>query len=377
MMIPEKFNNIAPFPDHQIHEAIQRIIQVKEFEIISSFVFPDRDPTDVKQMLLNTFTSDDFQIRFMHKAVRRVVETSSDGLTFDGFEKLSPDKAYLFIANHRDIVLDSAILQILLRENSLPRSQITFGSNLMMSPFIIDFGKINKMFTVFRGGTRQELLENSRLLSEYIRFTIAEINESAWIAQRNGRTKNGDDKTEEGLLKMLNMSGDKDLIENFEQLNIVPLTISYEYEPCGLSKVNEIYISQHRNYIKQPGEDLKSIIAGFVEHKGRIHMSVGDEAGLLLRKRGPFSCKNDAVRNLAEIIDNQIHQNYMLWERNYIAFDELNNSIEFQHLYTHEDRTRFLSQIDFEISQLDGDRHLLRQIYLEMYANPVKNKKSM
>lgn len=372
---PEKFDAIAPYRDDQINDALIRITSAKEFPYVSKFVFPDKDPQEIKEMLLEIHTSNDFQIQFMHKAVRGVVTNSSDGLTFDGFEKLHPDKRYLFIANHRDIVLDSAILQILLRENSLPRSEITFGSNLMMSPFIVDFGKINKMFTVFRGGTRQELLENSRLLSSYIRYTVTEKGESIWIAQRNGRTKDGFDKTEEGLLKMLNMSGKGNFTEDFTELNIVPLTISYEVEPCGLSKVNEMNISRSQTYIKQPGEDLKSILTGFTQYKGRIHMSVGDELCGVLTDFDNMACKNENIRKLTDIIDRQIYQNFKLFERNYIAYDILNQTNEHSDFYTPANREEFLINIENEINTLSGDKEILRKIYFEMYANPVKNKK--
>lgn len=375
-LFPEKFKKIAPYPDSEINNALQRIVEAKEFPAVSRFVFPEKHPEEVKNMLLRIHTSNDFQVQFMHKAVRRVVANSSDGLTFDGFDKLRANTPYLFIANHRDIVLDSAILQILLRENNLPGSEITFGSNLMMSPFIIDFGKINKMFTVFRGGNRQELLENSKLLSEYIRFTITETKESVWIAQRNGRTKDGNDKTEEGLLKMLNMSGKSSFPKNFNELNIIPLTIAYEIEPCARSKTNEMYISRTSDYIKQPGEDLKSILSGFTEHKGRIHMCAGKLIKLKDEAFENQSCKNDSFRKLVSIIDEQIHNNYKLFERNYIAFDELHHTTQYREFYTSEMKEKFLHDISNEISTLGGDKSILKQIYLEMYSAPVKNKNS-
>ncbi len=374
---PERFEIIAPYRDDQINDALIRITNADEFPNVSRFVFPDKDPQEIRDMLLKIHTSNDFQVQFMHKAVRRVVANSSDGLTFDGFEKLHPDKRYLFITNHRDIVLDSAILQILLRENSLPRSEISFGSNLMISPFIVDFGKVNKMFTVIRGGTRHEFLENSRLLSSYIRHTITETGESIWIAQRNGRTKDGFDKTEEGLLKMLNMSGKGTFKENFCELNIVPLTISYEIEPCGLSKVNEMYISRSRTYIKQPGEDLNSILTGISQHKGRIHMSVGDILNNFLQNFDDSSCKNENIRKLTETIDRQIYQNYKLFQRNYIAYDVLNNSNEHSDLYTTDEKNLFLETIQHETETLSGDKATLREIYYRMYANPVQNKKNV
>ena len=255
-----EFDSVRPYNVHELLPAIKRITESKEFYAVVPFVFPDKKIEDVKEMLMGIQTAEDFQKVFMHRAVRRVVEQSSDGLTYDGFDKLNPDVPYLFIANHRDIVLDSAMLQVLLVEHNITTSEITFGSNLMISPFIVDFGKVNKMFTVNRGGTKQDVLKNSKNLSAYIRYSITKNKSSIWIAQRNGRTKNGFDKTEEALLKMLNLSGNSGLVENFTELNIVPLTVSYEYDPCGVLKVNELYQSRFTEYVKKQGEDFNSII---------------------------------------------------------------------------------------------------------------------
>ena len=373
-----KIREIGPYPDNEINDALKRLTKAKEFPHVAKFVFPDKEPADVASMLLeHVHNSDDFQIRFMYGAVRGVVKNSAAGLTQEGFDKLDPNTPYLFIANHRDIVLDSAILQVLLYDAGLPRSEITFGSNLMMSPFIIDFGKINKMFTVKRGGTRQELFENSKMLSAYIRYTITQKKNSAWIAQRNGRTKDGFDKTEEGLLKMLNMSGEKSFSENFSQLNIVPLAISYEYEPCGLSKTNEMFVSRHGEYVKQPGEDLVSIITGFTQYKGHIHVCAGQPLTNCLKEFDDTQCKNENIRHLSELIDKQIYQNYRLWPTNYIAFDLLNKTTQFAEKYSQTEREKFEVFVTEEISKLQGDSNQLREIYLEMYANPLKNQKSI
>lgn len=212
-------------------------------------------------------------------------------------------------------------------------------------------------------------------MSEYIRFTITQKKSSIWIAQRNGRTKNGNDKTEEGLLKMLNMSGTSSIAANFNELNIIPLAISYEIEPCALAKVNETYISQTTQYIKQPGEDLKSIISGFVEHKGRIHLSVGNPIYLNEEDFEQTKCKNEHFHRIAQMIDEQIHANYKLFERNYIAYDVLNNSQSNHTKYTTEQYHQFMAFVETEIAKLQGDKKQLRQLYLELYAAPVRNKK--
>ena len=368
------FNSVRPYNVHELQPAIKRITESKEFYAVVPFVFPDKKIEDVKEMLMGIQTAEDFQKVFMHRAVRRVVEQSSAGLTYDGFDKLNPNVPYLFIANHRDIVLDSAMLQVLLVEHNITTSEITFGSNLMISPFIVDFGKVNKMFTVNRGGTKQDVLKNSKNLSAYIRYSITKNKSSIWIAQRNGRTKNGFDKTEEALLKMLNLSGNNGLIENFTELNIVPLTVSYEYEPCGVLKVNELYQSRFTEYVKKPGEDFNSIITGFKQFKGKIHLSAGEPINEQLRLLKPDTNAKENIRNTAQIIDETIYTNYKLWKTNYISFDILNKGNTYSEFYTENEKAVFVDTIEKEISKLNGDKDDLLKIYFEMYANPVINK---
>jgi hypothetical protein len=365
-----EFEAIRPYHDSEINEALRRMIESPSFAPIAAFVFPERSVEDTKKMVEGIQTSDDFQVKFMHRAVRRVVETSSDGLTYEGFDRLDKSKSYLFIANHRDIVLDSAILQALLVELDIPRTEISFGSNLMINPFIIDFGKVNKMYKVQRGGTRIELLKNSIQLSAYLHHTINKTHHSAWIAQRNGRTKDGYDKTEEALLKMLNLSGDKGFVENFSALNIVPLTISYEYEPCGTFKVNEFYQSQQGEYKKSPGEDFNSILTGFTQPKGRIHLCAGKCMNEELRGFDENSSTNENISRLTRMIDKQIYHDFKLWKTNHIAYDIIVKD-SFSHLYSEKEKNDFISFIEKEIMKLDGDKKVLKDMYLKMYANPV------
>lgn len=366
------FENIQPYADTQIHSALGRIVEDPVFATIAKFVFPEKSLNETKELLASIYSASDFQVKFMHKAVRRVVETSSDGLSCQGFENIDPKKAYLFIANHRDIVLDSAILQALCVEHNVPTTEITFGNNLMSSPFIIDFGKVNKMFTVFRGGSKFEILNNSKILSAYIRYTIVEKNNSVWIAQRNGRTKDGNDKTEEALLKMLNMSGKKSLMENFSELNIIPLTISYEYEPCGTLKVLELYQSLDAEYKKSAGEDLKSIITGFTQPKGKIHLCIGSridvDSAIDVHKSN-----NENIKMLANIINDNIYKDYKLWKTNYISYDLLHGTSEYDKFYSGIDKNNFINFIDKEINELKWDRSILKDIYLKIYSAPLEN----
>jgi len=373
----EDFEEIRPYHDHEVNAALKRMVAVPLFEKILDFAFPDKDKQQIKSELTNTVTAIDFQKNFMYPLVYSIVNKTSKGLTKDGFEKLENDKAYLFVGNHRDIVLDSAILQVLLLDYGHSTSEITFGSNLMINQFVIDFGKVNRMFKVHREGNKMELLKNSQRLSAYIRYTITQKKVSAWIAQRGGRTKDGYDKTEQGLLKMFNMGGTKDFYESFFELNIVPLIISYEYEPCCAFKVRELYVSMSKTYKKEKDEDLISILTGITQPKGHIHMSVGTPLNQYLHETEHIQGYNNKIARLAEIIDKEIYLNYKCFPTNYMAYDLLFNTHEYKDYYTNEDLKSFREYMEDEIKDIEGDRHVIKEIFLKIYANPLINARKM
>ena len=314
----------------------------------------------------------DWQVAFMHPIVNNIVKNTTDGLSWSGFDRLDKKKSYLFISNHRDILLDSAILQVLLYDNGLETSQITFGNNLMVTTFVIDVGKINKMFTVVRETGGREFYQNSSLLSGYIRATIS-ANQSIWIAQRNGRTKDGDDKTHNGLLKMLNISGDKNFVENFRELNIVPMAVSYEYEPCDLSKARESYISQNGEYIKKRGEDIESVVNGIVQYKGHIHLALAEPLDADMDVLKDAGAENEKIKILSGIIDHEIYKNFKLWPTHYAAADLLDDSLKYSGLYTETEKNKFSGHIENICGKIEGDKNAIRNILLNIYANPVKN----
>lgn len=376
MFTKEDFEDIRPYNDNEINPALKRILAEPVFNKILEFIFPHEDRNQIAETLSKVYTSADFQKKFMHPLVYSLIQKTSDGLTYDGFEQLTPGTPYLFVANHRDIVLDSAILQALLLDNGHMTSEITFGSNLMINQFVIDMGRVNRMFKVERGGNKIELIKNSQKLSTYIRYTITEKKNSIWIAQRPGRTKNGSDKTEAGLLKMFNMSSQESFTDSFQELNIVPLVISYEYEPCCANKTNESIIkSQNGTYQKKPGEDLQSIVSGLTQPKGRIHLSIGKPINPLLARFNEEDSKNNRICRLAEMIDFEIYKHYKLWPVNYIAFDKLNNSNEYIEFYSPDQKERFFEYMKNEIKGIEGDRQAIEKTFLYIYANPINNYK--
>ncbi len=368
------FEDIRPYHDEEINPALKRIVSVPEFGKILDFLFPGENKDQIIHDLTQTYSALDFQKRFMHPLVNSIVRKTSKGLTTSGFDLLDPGTPYLFVANHRDIVLDSAILQVVLLDHGHETSEITFGSNLMTSQFIIDLGKVNRMFKVYRGGNRKELFRNSQILSAYIRYTITQKKTSAWIAQRNGRTKDGNDKTETGLLKMFNFSGGFDFRQSFDELNIVPLVVSYEYEPCCAFKVRELMsVIKGIPYQKEPREDLVSIVTGITQQKGRIHLAAGPTMKQMLSETDGLPNVNDKINKLAALMDSAVYAHFRLWPTHYIAYDLLQQSSKFTDQYTTAEVEEFRSYMDKELSVLTGDTSQQEELLLKIYAIPVIN----
>lgn len=372
------FEDIRPFYDPEANDALTRMSKDPLFDKLINYFWPGMNAEQVQEKVNSVQNVHDFQEHFMDDAIRTIVKRSSTGLTNSGFENLEPNSRYLFIANHRDILLDSAILQILLFEHGHDTSEITFGDNLMEQGFITDFGRLNRMFTVKREGTARELYDISKKLSAYIRHTILEKKVSVWIAQRNGRTKDGFDQTQTGLLKMINISGNGNFVESFKEVKIVPLTISYEYEPCDALKVQELYLSSlHTKYVKAPGEDLNSIITGIVQPKGRIHMTVGKPIIEELEEINKSENENDKIKQLANLIDKQIYSDFKLWPVNYIAYDLLANGNKYEKQYSPVEKENFIQYIKNNIEKLKGEKEALYNLFIKMYAAPVLNKESI
>jgi 1-acyl-sn-glycerol-3-phosphate acyltransferase len=369
------FEQLRPYYDNESQEAMQRIVTYDAYHKAMGYLWPEMSKEQVIKKALNTKSPYEFQTGFMSEAIWKIVNSSSSGLTWSGLENIDRNKAYLYVANHRDILLDSAILQIILDKEDFETTEITFGSNLMDKGFITDFGRMNRMFTVKREGTVKELYDISRQLSAYIRHTIIDKNVSVWIAQRNGRTKDGSDNTQTGLLKMLNISGNKNFVENFSEIQIVPLTISFEYEPCDDLKTQELYLSSlHTKYVKAPGEDLNSILTGITQPKGKIHVAFGKPIKDELLEIDKVSNENEKIKNLASIIDHQIYQNYKINAANYIAYDLINKTNVFENSYSIKQKEAFISYVETKINKLTGEPEILKNIFLGIYANPVINK---
>lgn len=373
-MSEKDFDAIRPYHQHEIPAALKRIASDPLLQQLMNYLFPPENHEELKAKLLEAKTTEDFQQAFMLPVISTIIDKTSDGLTGSGIEKLSPESPNVFIANHRDIILDSAILGLYLVKNGFITSEITWGDNLILSQFIEDIGKSNRMITVFREGNPKEMLKNSQRLSNYIRQSVTQRNKMVWIAQRKGRAKNGFDSTDVGVLKMLSLSKSDGIIESLKELNITPLTISYEWEPCDGMKVRELYVKEDHEYIKEEHEDLRSIIGGVVSMKGRIHLNIGDKINNSLDQIDRGLRKNDLLQEIAKMIDQQIHKNYKLWPSNYYAYDLQNNTNQFADKYNQETIKIFNQRLKSAQNITNGNNEKAKQLFINLYANPVVNQ---
>jgi hypothetical protein len=374
VMKETEYDSIRPYHREEIPEALKRVLDNPAFQNILDFLFPDQDHEAIKANIAKTKSREEFHNNFMFQAISSIVSKTADDFSLSGFDRLKKDKGYVFIANHRDIILDSSLLALGLVKTGLTSCEITWGDNLMISPFIVDLGKINGMITVFREGSPKEMLRNSQILSSYIRHSVTERNQSVWIAQRKGRTKDGNDKTDTSILKMLSLSGETHPPHSLKGLKIIPVTISYEWEPCDIMKVRELYISQHQQYVKSKGEDLESIIGGVVTHKGRIHLSIGKPVEEQFDQLDTSVHHNMILEQVAKLVDKQIYEDYHLWPSNYLAYDLLENTHKFSDKYDEKTVSIFDEKLKKLYETIDGNKNYLRTIFLKLYAYPVYNK---
>nr|WP_199000703.1 1-acyl-sn-glycerol-3-phosphate acyltransferase [Flavobacterium sp. ASV13] len=370
----QKFDAIRPFYDTEINEALHDVANHPMMKTMMNFTFPEVEDEVWKEQLKKTHSIRDFQCNFIYNTIQKVLEKSSEGLTTSGFEKLEKNTSYLFISNHRDILLDTTLLNVCLFEHGLVMTASAIGDNLVKKAFLATLAKLNRNFLVLRGLTPREMLQSSKLLSEYIGQLLLRENRSVWIAQREGRTKDGNDETNPGVLKMIGMGSDEEnLMDYFKKLKIVPVSISYEYDPTDVLKMPQLMAEANNEvYVKDKNEDFMTIISGIMGTKKRIHISVGD---VLDKEIDQIVAENDNVNKqvqaLAQVIDDSILTNYQLWPTNFIAYDILNETNRFSHLYKENEKSLFERRLEMRIG---SDNPVTRQGFLAMYANPVVNK---
>lgn len=371
-----EFQSISPYTDE---EAVAALGKLAEHPLLSQFscrFFPDQSPDFLKGILKNLKSIDEFQVLVMSRFVEWVLEHTVADFTYDGISNINPEKKFLALSNHRDIILDPAITQLVLFRNNIPLTEIAVGDNLVSSQTIEYLLRSNRMIKVIRGITARELYLSSQMLSKYIRLNITNQRSSIWLAQRQGRTKNGYDITEQGLLKMLDMSGTSDFQKNFEELNITPMSISYEYEPCDILKARELVISRKHKYVKAEGEDLNSILVGIQQPKGNVHLTIGSPLTSEEIAEAAQCDKNDRYQQIRHAVDKRVIEGYKLWKNNYIAYDIVNESEKYAHMYGIADAEQFKAYMQKQLDSVEPeiDREDLRRIFLDIYANPVVTK---
>ena len=371
-----EFESISPYTDEEAAEALSKLAEFPLLSQVSRQFFPEETPDFLKNLLKSIKTIDDFQILVMQKFVRWVLEHTARNFSYDGVANIDPEKKFLALSNHRDIMLDPAITQLILYTNGIPMTEIAVGDNLITNQTIEWLIRSNRMIKVVRGISARELYLSSQMLSKYIRLNITNQRSSIWLAQRQGRTKNGYDITEQGLLKMLDMSGPADFQTNFEELNIIPMSISYEYEPCDILKAREMVISRKRKYVKAEGEDFNSIMTGIMQQKGNIHLNIGKPLTSEEISEAAKCDKNDRYQLIRHAVDVRVIEGYKLWKNNYVAYDLANQSYKYSHLYEPDDVEQFVAYMQKQLDTVEPEinREDLRRIFIDIYANPVFTK---
>ncbi len=369
------FDDIRPYTDKEVKEKIKRMVKDPAFDKVLMHLFKVRPKVEMVKLQLRMIRKiKQLQGTFVYDLLRWIINNTSDGLTSTGLEALDKKKSYLFISNHRDIILDAALLNYLIFEKGMNTTQIAIGNNLLLYEWIEHAVKLNRAFIIKRNLPPRELMESSKRVSDFIRQSITKENLSVWIAQREGRTKDGFDKTQESVLKMLNMSNTKSISEGFNELNIVPVSISYEIEPCGLAKMKELIKKEHYGQKKTSKDDLKSMSMGMFNPKGRMRFSFGSPVEVDFKEAKSKEQQNLQIKEVAEIIDRQIYSNFKLWPNNYIAYDMLTMESRFKHKYSSHEKKNFKMMIEQAMIHIDFPITDIQERFLKIYANPVINK---
>lgn len=378
--VPEEFSDISPYNDEDFPKEMALLIKEPGFEHAVRYVMPNVDYDTFCQQLLKIKNKHDFQLQIMLPFLKRLVNETTNGVTASGTENINDDVYNVYISNHRDIVLDASFMNLCLTQHGKPTTEIAIGNNLLIYHWIDSLVRLNKSFIVKRDTSKRHALEAAQHLSAYIHFAITQKHQSVWIAQREGRAKDSDDRTQESLIKMLALAGNTDIVNSIRQINLMPVSISYEFDPNDYLKAKEFLLKKKDpDFKKSQHDDLLSMETGLLQNKGRAHFHfcpcINDQLDSI-----PANCdKNEAARFICNITDKAIHSNYYIYKNNYIAYDVVNNCTTFAHEYSDEDKAMFIGYIDSQLDKIDmpttdDDRAYLKHMMLVMYANPLTNQ---
>lgn len=378
MFTPAEFDAIRAYEDRDYVATIKTLFADEAFRDVLQKLFPNQ-PLPLLEKQLSSFSSIlEFQKKFIHGFVTQLIQKTGKELSLDISALTNREIPYTFISNHRDIILDPALLDILLIDAGFPQTvEIAIGDNLLVYPWIKHIVRLNKAFIVQRSLSLREMLSASKLMSRYMHFVISQKRNPIWIAQREGRAKDGNDRTQEAVLKMIAMDGEGSAAERLKAMHIVPLAISYEFDPCDFLKAKEFQMKRDNPaYKKTPADDLINMQTGLAGYKGRIHYACAPCLDEWMAKQEGLS-NADFFAATARRLDEEIYRNYLLYPNNFVALDLLNDRKEYTTHYSEEDKTRFEQYLRQQINKIDlsnKDEAFLRERLLEMYANPAKNK---
>lgn len=376
--VSPNFDDIRPVNNSEVKDAIEELVTNEDFERAFRYIKPDLNWSEFAATMRACKTKEEFKSTLSYDAVMTVAKRTTFSLTISGRSRLPKDKApCTFISNHRDIVLDAAFLNVMLYDVGYGMTQVAIGDNLLIRSWIKTLVRLNNSFIVKRGVSVRQMLEVSGTLSAYIHHTIKETKESVWIAQREGRAKDSDDRTQNSVLKMLNMGGDKDILNNLMELNIAPVAISYEFDPCDFLKAQEFQQKRDDpNFVKSQRDDLLSMETGILNSKGRVHFTIATPINHELAALDKNMDKNELYSALASIIDKEIYKHYRFYPCNYVAYDMLTGTRRFSEHYGLKDKKQFEEYLQGQLDKIvlpNKDEAFLRTKILEMYTNPLKN----
>lgn len=382
-MTDQIFSDIAPFDDGaDFHSHIARLVAEPQFQHAVKWVMPDLDYEQFAQHLLAVDSQEAFQLNVMCPFLERLEAATSAGITSDGIDNYEPQKNYVLISNHRDIVLDAAFLNLALVRGGRNTCEVAIGNNLLIMPWIDELVRINKSFIVKRDTGMRGALEAARHLSAYIHYAITSKRQSIWIAHREGRAKDSNDRTQEGLIKMLGLHGEGSAIDNIRNINLLPVSISYEFDPNDYLKVREFLLKRRNpDYKKSPHDDLLSMETGIMGYKGRIHFALTECINPELDMLPADLHRSQACVKVCEIVDRHIHSHYRLYPINYVAYDLLHGTSKFADQYTRADVDAVNERLAVQLAKITDvpditidEMNFMREMALTMYSNPLSNK---
>ncbi len=376
-MNPTAFDDIRPYHDEELPAVYEELIADPAFQKAVSSIMPGVPFEAIAQKMRSCRTKLEFQKAFCYGLLWNIVKECASGLTIDHSALPDKEKPYTYISNHRDIILDSGFLSILLLDLDMSTVEIAIGDNLLIYPWIKKVVRINKSFIVQRALTMRQMLEASALMSNYMHYTIRDKKQSIWIAQREGRAKDSNDRTQDSVLKMLAMGGEGSVLERLAEMNIAPLSLSYEYDPCDYLKAQEFQLKRDvEGYKKSTQDDLLNMKTGLFGFKGRVHFQVAELINDDLLKLDASLPKTELFACVSALIDRKIHANYRLYPGNYVACDLLDGTTTFAGNYSAEEKQTFEDYIAGQLDKIsipNKDVEFLREKLLVMYANPVIN----